>query len=232
MLATIGIFNIVGATASGWLTDRRDPRWLLFWYYGLRGLALLGLNSALSDAGLVLVVFVVFYGLDWVATVPPTVALCREAFGTERAGVVFAWVFAPTRSARPFAAWGAGLSRGCVRLVPAGLPVRRLARHRRRRHLAARRPAHRLARAIPRPLGARPCPIRSASERSAGRSTPTTPGCATPGCAPRRPASTRIFNWDHFFPLFGDPDGPSFECWTTLGVDGRGDGAGRRSARS
>ena len=112
LLATIGIFNIFGATASGWLTDRRDPRWLLFWYYGLRGLALLGLNAALSDAGLVLVVFVVFYGLDWVATVPPTVALCREAFGSERAGVVFAWVFAAHQVGAAFAAWGAGASRG------------------------------------------------------------------------------------------------------------------------
>ena len=112
LLATIGIFNIVGATASGWLTDRRDPRWLLFWYYGLRGLALLGLNAALSDAGLVLVVFVVFYGLDWVATVPPTVALCRQAFGSERAGVVFAWVFSAHQVGAAFAAWGAGLSRG------------------------------------------------------------------------------------------------------------------------
>lgn len=111
LLATIGIFNIVGATASGWLTDRRDPRWLLFWYYGMRGLALLGLNAALSDAGLVLVVFVVFYGLDWVATVPPTVALCREAFGVEKAGVVFAWVFGAHQVGSAFAAWTAGLSR-------------------------------------------------------------------------------------------------------------------------
>jgi sugar phosphate permease len=112
MLATIGIFNVVGATCSGWLTDRTDPRWLLFWYYGLRGLSLLGLNAALSDAGLTIAVFVVFYGLDWVATVPPTVALCRESFGTERASVVFAWVFASHQVGAAFAAWGAGASRG------------------------------------------------------------------------------------------------------------------------
>ena len=101
MLAAIGIFDIVGTITSGWLTDRYDPRWLLFWYYALRGISLLGLNAALSSAGLGLVVFVVFYGLDWVATVPPTVALCRKIGGVERVGVVFAWVFAPTSSARP-----------------------------------------------------------------------------------------------------------------------------------
>ncbi len=112
LLAVIGAFNVVGSAASGWLTDRYDPRWLLFWYYGFRGLSLLGLNAALSDAGLTLVVFVVFYGLDWVATVPPTVALCREAFGAEKAGVVFAWVFAAHQVGAAFAAWTAGLSRG------------------------------------------------------------------------------------------------------------------------
>ena len=111
MLATIGIFNVVGAMASGWLTDRTDPRWLLFWYYGLRGLSLLGLNAALSDAGLTVAVFVIFYGLDWVATVPPTVALCRESFGSERASVVFAWVFSAHQVGAAFAAWGAGMAR-------------------------------------------------------------------------------------------------------------------------
>jgi hypothetical protein len=77
--------------SSGWLTDRFDPRCLLFWYYGLRGMALLGPNAALSHAGLGLVAFIVFYGMDWVAAVPPTVALVREVFGRERVGVVFAW---------------------------------------------------------------------------------------------------------------------------------------------
>src|SRR3954454_9766685 len=111
LLAAIGIFDVVGTVCSGWLTDRFDPRWLLFWYYGLRGMALLGLNAALSHAGLGLVAFVVFYGLDWVATVPPTVALVREAFGRERVGVVFAWVFACHQFGAAFAAWGAGASR-------------------------------------------------------------------------------------------------------------------------
>jgi len=110
LLAMIGIFDIAGTLGSGWLTDRYDPRWLLFGYYGLRGLSLLGLNAALSDAGLPLVAFTVFYGLDWVATVPPTVALCRESFGRERVGVVFAWVFAAHQFGAAFAAWGAGFS--------------------------------------------------------------------------------------------------------------------------
>jgi predicted MFS family arabinose efflux permease len=111
LLAAIGIFDIVGTLASGWLTDRYDPRRLLFWYYGLRGLSLLGLNAALSHAGLTLGAFVVFYGLDWVATVPPTVALTREVFGRERGGVVFAWIFAAHQLGAASAAWGAGLSR-------------------------------------------------------------------------------------------------------------------------
>ena len=105
------MFDVIGTVCSGWLTDRYDPRWLLFWYYGLRGLALLGLNAALSDAGLALVAFILFYGLDWVATVPPTVALCREVFGREKVGVVFAWVFASHQFGAAFAAWGAGASR-------------------------------------------------------------------------------------------------------------------------
>jgi sugar phosphate permease len=111
LLAAIGVFDIVGTVCSGYLTDRFDPRWLLFWYYGLRGLSLLSLNAALGDAGLGLVAFIVFYGLDWVATVPPTVALCREVFGRERVGVVFAWVFACHQFGAAFAAWGAGATR-------------------------------------------------------------------------------------------------------------------------
>ena len=111
LLAAIGVFDVIGTICSGYLTDRFDPRWLLFWYYALRGLSLLGLNAALGDAGLGLVAFIVFYGLDWVATVPPTVALCREAFGRERVGVVFAWVFASHQFGAAFAAWGAGASR-------------------------------------------------------------------------------------------------------------------------
>jgi predicted MFS family arabinose efflux permease len=95
LLALIGIFDIVGTVASGWLTDRVDSRYLLFTYYFFRGLSLLVVPWLLAaTVHPSLFVFIVFYGLDWVATVPPTVALCRQHFGIEKAGVVFGWVFA------------------------------------------------------------------------------------------------------------------------------------------
>ena len=95
LLAVVGIFDIVGTVGSGWLTDRVDPRWLLAAYYGGRGLSLLALDAVLAP-GIApgMWVFIVFYGLDWVATVPPTVALCRTHFGLADSGVVFGWVFA------------------------------------------------------------------------------------------------------------------------------------------
>ncbi len=95
LLAVVGIFDIAGTIASGWLTDRVDPRWLLVAYYGGRGFSLLALDLVLApgmEPGMW--VFIVFYGLDWVATVPPTVALCRMHFGLGDSGVVFGWVFA------------------------------------------------------------------------------------------------------------------------------------------
>ncbi len=95
LLALIGIFDIVGTVGSGWLTDRVDPRNLLLAYYGLRGLSLLIVPTVLgATVDPPLFLFIVFYGLDWVATVPPTVALCREHFGVQRSGVVFGWVYA------------------------------------------------------------------------------------------------------------------------------------------
>jgi len=95
LLALVGVFDMVGTVASGWLSDRVDPRLLLLAYYGLRGLSLLAFPALLGphvDPPLML--FIVFYGLDWVATVPPTVVLVRQWFGAGRAGVVFGWVFA------------------------------------------------------------------------------------------------------------------------------------------
>jgi MFS family permease len=95
LLAVVGIFDVAGTVASGWLTDRMDSRILLALYYGGRGLSLLAIDAVLAphvEPGMW--VFIVFYGLDWVATVPPTVALCRQHFGVERSGVVFGWVFA------------------------------------------------------------------------------------------------------------------------------------------
>jgi MFS family permease len=112
LLALIGVFDIAGTIGSGWLSDRVDPRILLLVYYGLRGLSLLAVPVVLGPAvDLPLLVFVVFYGLDWVATVPPTVALCRLHFGLERAGVVFGWVFAAHMVGAGVAAAYAGLVR-------------------------------------------------------------------------------------------------------------------------
>jgi predicted MFS family arabinose efflux permease len=93
LLAAMGIFDLVGTTASGWLTDRYNPRILLFWYYGLRGLSLMVLPF--TDFGPVsLGLFAVFYGLDWIATVPPTVALTTSIFGKHDAPVIVAWIMA------------------------------------------------------------------------------------------------------------------------------------------
>jgi MFS family permease len=110
LLATMGIFDLVGTTFSGWLTDRWDSRRLLFTYYGLRGLSLIFLPQALIG-GSGLLVFAVFYGLDWIATVPPTVRLATEAFGKEDGPIVFGWVVAAHQVGAGFAALGAGLIR-------------------------------------------------------------------------------------------------------------------------
>ncbi|MDA3650157.1 MFS transporter [Saccharopolyspora indica] len=94
LLAVIGIFDVAGTVLSGWLTDKVNPRILLAVYYTLRGISLFVLPQLFAPSvGANMVLFVVFYGLDWVATVPPTMALCREHFGP-RASVVFGWVFA------------------------------------------------------------------------------------------------------------------------------------------
>jgi len=110
LLAAMGIFDFVGTIASGWLSDRYDNRWLLFWYYGLRGLSLLFLPfTDFSFYGLSL--FAVFYGLDWIATVPPTVKLTAKHFGPERAAMVFGWVFVGHQIGSAAAALGAGITR-------------------------------------------------------------------------------------------------------------------------
>ena len=111
MLALIGIFDIIGTTASGYLTDRFDPRKLLFAYYGLRGVALLILPWALGTSQFMLLAFMVVYGLDWIATVPPTVAIASKEFGVARGPLVYGWVFAAHQVGAAFAAYAAGLSR-------------------------------------------------------------------------------------------------------------------------
>jgi MFS family permease len=112
-LAMMGIFDFFGTILSGWLSDRYDNRALLFWYYGLRGLSLLYLPySTFTLYGLTL--FGAFYGLDWIATVPPTVRLSARAFGKERASVAFGWIFAAHQLGAATAAFGAGLSRSVL----------------------------------------------------------------------------------------------------------------------
>ncbi len=107
-LALIGGFDVIGTIASGYLTDRYDPRKLLLGYYLLRGLSLFVLDPALSFGGGGLVPFMVFYGLDWVATVPPTIAICVRQFGPARAPLVYGWVFAGHQIGGALMAWGAG----------------------------------------------------------------------------------------------------------------------------
>jgi predicted MFS family arabinose efflux permease len=110
LLAMMGFFDLIGTTLSGWLTDRFDSRKLLFMYYGLRGLALIYLPY--SGFGLYgLTAFGVFFGLDWIATVPPTVRLATEAFGDLRMPIIFGWIVAGHQLGAASAAFLAGLSR-------------------------------------------------------------------------------------------------------------------------
>jgi predicted MFS family arabinose efflux permease len=111
LLALVGLFDIAGTIFSGWLTDRVDPRLLLAVYYTLRGVSLVILPSLFGpNTEPPMWAFIVFYGLDWIATVPPTVALCRGRFGTS-GPVVFGWVFASHQIGAALAAVGAGAIR-------------------------------------------------------------------------------------------------------------------------
>lgn len=110
LLAVVGIFDFVGTIASGWLTDRVDSRILLIFYYGLRGLALFTVPFVLGPTvEPPLMFFVVFYGLDWIATVPPTIALTRKYFGDAKSGVVYGWIFASHMIGAAIAAAFAGV---------------------------------------------------------------------------------------------------------------------------
>jgi MFS family permease len=118
-LAVLGIFDFFGTIMSGWLSDRYDNRILLFWYYGLRGLSLIYLSVS-GFSFYELSAFAVFYGLDWIATVPPTVKLAADKFGREKAGMVFGWVFTGHQLGAATAAYGAGyLKSGFNTYMPA-----------------------------------------------------------------------------------------------------------------
>ena len=137
MLAVIGVFDVVGTLASGYLTDRFDSRSLLFVYYGLRGLSLLLLPYVFGSPQFGLILFIVFYGLDWVATVPPTVQLARRTFGQQDFAIVYGWIFAAHQLGAASIAFAAGavrtffgdyqiafMSSGLLCLVAAGLVLR------------------------------------------------------------------------------------------------------------
>lgn len=110
LLAMMGILDLFGTTMSGWLSDRWNNRWLLFWYYALRGVSLLFLTfSGFSFYGLSL--FALFYGLDWLATVPPTVRLVNDLFGKQDAPILFGWIFTAHQIGAATAAFGAGFLR-------------------------------------------------------------------------------------------------------------------------
>jgi MFS family permease len=111
LLAVIGIFDIAGTTVSGWPTDRVDSRRLLFAYYGLRGLSLLYLPAAFGSPGFGLILFIVFYGLDWVATVPPTITLASQSFGRRDGPVVYGWIFTAHQLGAAAVASAAGIIR-------------------------------------------------------------------------------------------------------------------------
>ncbi len=110
LLSLMGLFDLIGTTASGWLTDRYDPRKLLFVYYGIRGLSLLALPF-LDFGASSLLLFAIFYGLDWIATVPPTVKLANITFGERDAPIVFGWVMVGHQIGAATAAFGAGAIR-------------------------------------------------------------------------------------------------------------------------
>ena len=113
MLAMMGVFNFIGTIISGWLSDRFDNRLLLAWYYGLRGLSLMWLPFSGFDM-VSLTIFAVFFGLDFIATVPPTVKLAAQHFGAAKGPIVFGWAFAAHQLGGAVAALATGLSRDAL----------------------------------------------------------------------------------------------------------------------
>ncbi|RUL53605.1 MULTISPECIES: MFS transporter [Lysinibacillus] len=110
MLSFMGVFDLIGTTISGWLSDRFDNRWLLFWYYLLRGISLVFLPFALAQGSYTwLVIFSIFYGLDWIATVPPTVGLARQTFGIQKSAMMYGWITAAHQVGAGVAAFSGGV---------------------------------------------------------------------------------------------------------------------------
>lgn len=110
MLSFMGIFDLIGTTVSGWLSDRFDNRWLLFWYYSLRGLSLVCLPFALESGSYMwLMIFAIFYGLDWIATVPPTIGLTRQRFGIQKSAMMYGWIVAAHQVGAGVAAYTGGV---------------------------------------------------------------------------------------------------------------------------
>lgn len=110
LLSFMGVFDLIGTTLSGWLSDRFDNRWLLFFYYALRGLSLVFLPFALDNGSVtLLVIFAIFYGLDWIATVPPTIGLTRREFGMKKSAMMYGWMVAFHQVGAAVATYGGGL---------------------------------------------------------------------------------------------------------------------------
>ena len=137
LLAAMGLFDLLGTTVSGWLSDRMDNRWLLCWYYSLRGISLMFLPYVLGTSYIGLAAFVVFYGLDWIATVPPTVRLAADSFGKRNVGIVYGWISASHQLGAATMAFAAGtlrsllgsyqvsfMSAGLLCLIAAGMVIR------------------------------------------------------------------------------------------------------------
>ncbi len=102
----MGAMNIVGTLASGWFSDRYDNRKLLAAYYGFRAMSLFALPFIFESQWLFLFAFT--YGLDWIATVPPTVNLTASIFGRASLGQLYGWIFFSHMCGAALAAYAGG----------------------------------------------------------------------------------------------------------------------------
>lgn len=134
LLGIMGGLNMVGTIFSGWMIDRvQANRWLAL-VYALRGLSLLFLPFVKDFSGLV--VFAIIYGLDWFATVPPSMAITADTFGRQNVGKVYGWIFMSHQIGAAIMASAAGairtwmgeyqfafLSGGVIAMIAAGLAL-------------------------------------------------------------------------------------------------------------